>query len=267
MIVVYHKNNNVVQVMKDQERLSFLSQNIAAVIMEIAQSYPQYWIMWCAIELEPFFNKEGLNSIFHHHKIMASFGINDQSYLPEAIGYVEESPFIKINKKVTYPTWQMSSDVGGVFAAVLLQFDENLSTSSDFNYFLHSLAKVAMPKGLIVYSEPKLVLKNDVKLTCKRTNNYKLFQFVKQHYRTRWVFLLILNLVLYQKQFPFFPLVRSLFFKNRNRWDISLDSIQVKSVNDVVKLRTIDVIIPTIGREIYLYNVLKDLSKQTHLPI
>jgi glycosyltransferase involved in cell wall biosynthesis len=57
-----------------------------------------------------------------------------------------------------------------------------------------------------------------------------------------------------------------LFFKNRNKAAISLDSIRVESSRKVIDQATIDVIIPTIGRKNYLYDVLKDFSKQIHLP-
>ncbi len=45
-----------------------------------------------------------------------------------------------------------------------------------------------------------------------------------------------------------------------------MNSIVVQSSKEVVCEATIDVIIPTIGRKIYLYDVLKDLALQTHLP-
>jgi hypothetical protein len=41
----------------------------------------------------------------------------------------------------------------------------------------------------------------------------------------------------------------------------------VKSCLAVVGNKSIDVIIPTIGRKQYLYAVLQDLAQQTHLPV
>jgi GT2 family glycosyltransferase len=41
----------------------------------------------------------------------------------------------------------------------------------------------------------------------------------------------------------------------------------VKSSLAVVGNKSIDVIIPTIGRKQYLYAVLQDLAQQTHLPV
>jgi GT2 family glycosyltransferase len=61
--------------------------------------------------------------------------------------------------------------------------------------------------------------------------------------------------------------VCSLGYKNRKKTGLNLDSIAVQSTLAVVGNKTIDVIIPTIGRKLYLYDVLKDLALQTHLPV
>lgn len=47
---------------------------------------------------------------------------------------------------------------------------------------------------------------------------------------------------------------------------VDLDGIKVQSSKKVINDATVDVIIPTIGRKKYLYDVLKDFSKQTLLP-
>ena len=89
------------------------------------------------------------------------------SYLPQPnnffdtkIGYVEESLFINVNKKVAYPTWQMSSVVGIIHASVLNTIHDKIVCDLDFDYYLSSIAKLCMPLGLLCYSEPKL-LKNE----------------------------------------------------------------------------------------------------------
>jgi glycosyltransferase involved in cell wall biosynthesis len=62
------------------------------------------------------------------------------------------------------------------------------------------------------------------------------------------------------------PFLFSFFCKNRSKAKINLDAIKVQSTRKVVEQATVDVIIPTIGRKNYLYDVLKDLKGQTHLP-
>jgi GT2 family glycosyltransferase len=77
---------------------------------------------------------------------------------------------------------------------------------------------------------------------------------------------LLLNLVLYERKFAILPFLFSLFYKYRHNSNINLDKIKVKSSLNIVDKATIDVIIPTIGRKDYLYDVLRDFSKQTLLP-
>jgi glycosyltransferase involved in cell wall biosynthesis len=122
-----------------------------------------------------------------------------------------------------------------------------------------------MPLGLLCYSEPRLLKAGEFKNNNK-ASIYILFRFVKQHYKTRWVFLLLLNLVLYESKFPLLPLLFSFFYRDRKNDTISLDSIIIESSRKVIDRSTVDVIIPTIGRKNYLFDVLKDFSKQTLLP-
>jgi GT2 family glycosyltransferase len=159
----------------------------------------------------------------------------------------------------------MSSMVGGIYGSTLLAIKKEVFYDHDFDYFLSSLAKLGMPKGLLCYSEPRLLLQNEVPVNSK-SSLFMLFRFVKQHYKTRWAFLLLGNLMIYEKKFPILPLLFSLFYRNRNNNLLNLEAIKVQSSRKVVDKATIDVIIPTIGRKAYLYDVLCDLRNQTHLP-
>lgn len=266
MIIVYHKNNKIAEVEAEQKTVDIAKSTIAETVFEIAAKYPDNLIVWCHIDFKPNLNISAFNTVFHHHKIMASYNPGSKSFLSDAIGYVEESPFIKINKKVSYPTWQMSSCVGGVHASVLLALKEKVETSEDFDYFLNSLAKLTMEKGLLCYSEPTLLTNVSVKPAEHTKSLFTVFKFVKQHYRTRWVFLLFLDLFLYQRKLAILPLFSSLFYKKRKLQSNLLDQIKVQSARNIFSTKTIDVIIPTIGRKKYLYDVLKDLSVQSHLP-
>lgn len=77
--------------------------------------------------------------------------------LDKSIGYVSESPFIKIGKAGTYPTWQMSSAVGGIHAEVLLALKGEVPMEKDFDYFLSFLAKLGMRQGLLCYTASNLL--------------------------------------------------------------------------------------------------------------
>ena len=112
-----------------------------------------------------------------------------------------------------------------------------------------------------------LLLKNlSYPIQKSKNDIFTLFRFVKEHYKTRWVILLFLNFFLYERKVTIFPLLFSFVYSQKKLSNNLLGEIQVQSVNKVVESGTIDVIIPTIGRKQYLYDVLKDLSEQTHLP-
>ncbi|MBE8727792.1 glycosyltransferase family 2 protein [Flavobacterium hungaricum] len=266
MVVIYHKNNLVVEVKNNQDSIAFKNVTITEALFTLAEKYPDELILWCELSLKDNLNYEALPVIFHHKKILASFNLISSNFLPDAIGYVEQSPYIKINKKVRYPTWIMSSKTGGVHASVLSALKNQITLDNDFDYFLCSMAKLGMDQGLLCYSEP-LLIKDFLEKENKLKDNWDvLFKFVKQHYRTRWVFLLFLNLLVYERKTLFFPLLKSFVYRKRNLRSNSLENIKVESINKVVEKNTIDVIIPTIGRKKYLYDVLKDLSRQVHLP-
>ena len=267
MIVIYHNNRQVVRVSSDNLGVIDFddSKSIAWVLMHIAMQFPDKSIAWCHQDYERFVNWNEFPNVLHHNKIMVSFSPSIPIYLGREIGYLEESPFINVNKRVSYPTWQMSSGIGGMHASVVVQFKGKIKESRNFDYFLNSMAKLGMPLGLLCYSEPKL-FKNFPEYPQNKATTFTLFQFVQQHYKTRWLFLLLLNLTVYEKRLPIFAFLKALFYRKRNNSTISLDSIVVHSNREVVQEATIDVIIPTIGRKIYLYDVLKDLSLQTQLP-
>lgn len=267
MIVIYHNTKQVTRVTSDNlEVIDFESSKaIASVLMQLAMQFPDKKVAWCHQDCADFVNWDEFPKVLHHDKIMVSYTTSPSLYLGNEIGYIEESPFIKVNKKVSYPTWQMSSGIGGTHASVLLQFKGKIKESRNFDYFLNSMAKLGMPLGLLCYSEPKL-LNNFPEYFQPKATIFTLFQFVYQHYKSRWLFLLLLNLVIYEKRLPIFAFLKALFYKKRTKIVISLDSIVVQSNKQVVEEATIDVIIPTIGRKNYLYDVLKDLASQTHLP-
>jgi glycosyltransferase involved in cell wall biosynthesis len=268
MIIVYHNDSCITKIVSKEgiEVIFDKKKTISFGLMKLAIQFPESKLMWCHKDFQEQINIGAMPELMHHQKMMLSFDPSESNYLGREIGYVEESPFINVNKKVSYPTWQMSSKVGGINAIVLLAFKSKIKLDSDFDYYLNSIAKVGMPLGLLCYSEPKLFIETAIKISTKGSV-FTLFKFVKQHYKTRWIFLLLLNLLVYEFRFPFVAFIYALFFRNRNKLPISLVNIPVQSNKIVVQKATIDVIIPTIGRKKYLYDVLQDLKKQTHLPI
>lgn len=266
MIIVYHQNNKVVEVNFQGENIPFSLKSVAYNLFQIAEKYSDELVIWCRLDLKSNLNQSKIQDVFHHKKIMASYNLSENHFLTDAIEYVDESLFLNVKNNVSYPTWLMSGDVGGIHASVLNILKNKIKENKSFDYFLISMAKLSMLLGLQCYSEP-LLLKDSLKVAGKsKNNNYLVFRFVKQHYKTRWIFLLFLNLLIYEKNFPLFPLLASFGFRKRSLKENVLDDILIRSTKKVSEKKTIDVIIPTIGRKNYLYDVLKDLSKQTYLP-
>lgn len=267
MIFVYHNSTKVVKVENQfGEPLIFNARiSIAEVLSLLADNYTNEKLVWCHIKLKESLNIEALERLSHHDKLMLSYQSDTTNYLNSKIGYVEDSPFINVNKEVSYPTWQMSSRVGIINTSILRAINGKIPFDTDFDYYLNSVAKLAMPMGLLCYSEPKLV-KDRKTINPSISSNFTLFRFVKQHYKTRWIFLLLFNIILYEGKFPLLPFFLSLFYKKRDNTIFNLDSVKIKSTRSVVNNETIDVVIPTIGRKKYLYDVLKDLAKQSKLP-
>jgi len=267
LIFVYHNTVAIVDVRDSNEQsVSFPnSESISEGLCLLAQDFDDEIIVWCHTDYATILNKATLELLFHHKKLLLSYNPSKTPFLDATIGYIDASPFAGINSELTFGTWQMSSAVGGIHASVLLAVQDKMHLDKDFDYFLCSLAKLAMPKGLLCYSEPRLLIQHPEVATMP-ANTYTLFRFAKQHYRTRWIFLLLLNLFLYERKFPLVPFLFALFYKNRTQTNFDLDHIKVHSSKKVVDKGTVDVIIPTIGRKNYLYDVLKDFSKQTQLP-
>lgn len=267
MIIVYHLHTKITEVVNlNNQRVKFDAlETVAEGLYKLAVQFPDSNMVWCNMEYKEQLNISEIEKLFHHNKMLLSFNPSDCNFFESYIGYAEQSPFININKKVTYPSWQMSSAVGVVHASLLLAIKDKIKPTTNFDYFLSSLAKLCMPLGLLCYSEPKL-LKQAKPTTAPKADIYMLFRFVKQHYKTRWVFLLWLNLMMYERKFTFLPLLFSLFYLHRNNQTINLEVINAQSSKKVVDKGTIEVIIPTIGRKKYLYEVLCDLKSQTQLP-
>jgi glycosyltransferase involved in cell wall biosynthesis len=188
------------------------------------------------------------------------------NYFDRRLGYIEDSPFIKINKKVKYASWQMSSHIGAVHASVINACKKDLKTESNFDYFLNSFARRTIGEGLFCYSEPKLLLQERALKESQQSSLFGLFKFTKQHYRTRWIFLLFFNLLVFEKKFPLLPFLLSLFYSKRKLNPELLNKIPLDSHKKIIEIGTIDILIPTIGRKEYLYNVLNNLVMQTYLP-
>ncbi|MCF6129928.1 glycosyltransferase family 2 protein [Flavobacterium sp. AS60] len=267
MIVFYHNKSKISEIVST-EAIDFsndINRNVVAVLLDFAQKFKDEIIVWCHESEKSNLNITEIAQLFHHKKMLLSYN-PETDYFDRRLGYIEDSPYIKINKEVRYASWQMSSRVGAVHASVLNACKNDLYAKDNFDYFLNSFARRAMLFGLLCYSEPKLLLQNKVSEFNNESSLQELFKFTKQHYKARWVFLLFFNLLLFEKKFSLLPFLSSLCYKRRKLDSKLLNQIPLESNKKIVEQGTIDVLIPTIGRKDYLFNVLNNLAAQTFLP-
>jgi glycosyltransferase involved in cell wall biosynthesis len=267
MIIILHDRNKVVKILNDgiEFKINLLNKPVSKVIMSLASENEEEILIWCHISLKETINLSIIPSLFDGKDLIFSYNTNDENILSEAIGYVEQTPFIKINKKVRYPTWIMSTHIGAVQSKTLNILKSVIKTSRNFDYFLNSIAKTGQPLGLFCYSEPNLLFCAYGKSIKRTFNSFLLFKFVRQHYKFIWIWLLFINLLIYEKRFKILPLLIACFYKKQKLPDCILDNASKESNQKIIS--SIDVIIPTIGRKPYLYDFLTDLNSQTLLPV
>lgn len=266
MLVVVHNNTSVVRVIEksSNSEISFGSEAIIKELYKLAESRQDAVLIWCHEDLFDYIDYNYIHEAFYLKNLMMSF--SHQDFLKHQIGYVEDSPFLKVNKQVKYPTWLMSSMVGAIYTSELIKY-RDLVNDNNFDLALNSISKLGMPNGLFCYSDPKLVSKvNWPKITIKQSTTFELFKFVKKHYKWLWIFLLFFNFLVYEKRFFGLAFLKSWFYKSRQINFTHELALLIENLTEVTNLPSIDVIIPTIGRRECLYDVLKDLSFQTHLP-
>ncbi|MCF7560310.1 glycosyltransferase family 2 protein [Sabulilitoribacter multivorans] len=264
MILLTHKGEEVFEIIDletNQIVFNTIKNPIKAMFI-IANKYKERILVWCHYSLKEHLNIDGIKESFQLKNTMLSY-CEDQ-YLPKQIGYVEDSPFLKVNKFVKYPTWLMSSQVGAIYGSELLKFENKIKLSGSFDFVLNSIAKLGMPKGLFCYSEPKILIQSNKLTEEHKASTFQLFKFVKLHYKSVWVLLLLISYIIYERKFPILPFINSLFYKKiKTNFSLDLESI---SNSEIDKNKTVDVIIPTLGRKQHVCNFLIDLTNQTLLP-
>lgn len=263
MIKLIHNHKVVTQVFLNDETLIsvFTNKTIGQVIHELASQYPAEIICWCIEERENDIDFNYVERAFPHDRYLYSFN-SIANYFPSSIGYVEESPYININKKVLYPTWQMSSEVGAIQSSTVLLIEKKMWLRMEtLDYILSSIAKLYQPLGLFCYSNPLLLKKDfsNVAIQQKATNK-EFFKFVREHYKQIWFFLLFINLLVYEKKNSFSTFLSSIFKKRKVVAENNLTFAKIDTSEIKWQEETIDVVIPTIGRKEYLYDVLRDLE-------
>jgi len=228
MIFLYHIHNTVKTIVDDQNiPVSIQQEKPIQALLAIAKNYPEEWITWCHLDNKDILNTEVFSNLLHHKRRMISNGDASSPFLSPSIGYIEDSPFLKINTSATYPTWCMSSAVGAIHASVLIAIGNQITVTRGFDYFLNSLARKGQSSGLLCYHEPLLLRSDPKKSTLKKANLFEQYVFVKEHFKTSWLFFLCISQMRYEKKFPLIAFVYALLFVKRNTRNIYMMYLKI----------------------------------------
>ena len=263
ILLIHQKGKTVAKVLKDNEEIAVASSDCIATFWDLAEKHPSELIIWLEEAQQQNLNKDNIPEIFHHDLIMASIAITT-AFFDEKIGYIDDLPFINVKRDVRYPTWLMSSDVGGIKGEVLLRFRKVFSKVDDFQYLLNAIAKTGQQNGLFCYSEPALVKEKDV--LSYTASQVQLFSFVFQFYKRYRAGLLWWCMYRYEQKWPISPFLKAASKRSFFKHKIDLSGIRLCSSKEISRDRSIDVILPTMGRPGHALNVLEDLKKQSLLP-
>ncbi len=266
MIILIHQNaQQVVKVLKGETEIKISATVCTKAFWELAEKYPEELIGWCEEKYSTDLNLAQWSQIFHQDLIMASFAV-ETAFFPDSIGYIDQLPFVNVNRKVLYPNWQMSSDIGGIKGKALLKFKSIFEEITHFDFLLNSIAKIGQQNGLFCYSAPGLVILPSAKKLESTATSDQLFSFVYSYYNTIWLSVLFWCYWKYEKKFPLKAYLKAFLEKKRFLQKVDLSAIKIQSTKISETSNFIDVIIPTIGRPEYLMQVLEDLSLQSLLP-
>ncbi|WP_298952463.1 glycosyltransferase [uncultured Nonlabens sp.] len=247
MIFIEHENNRVTSLLHNGERA-------ITAIVKIAQKNPNHSIVISkkGIDVTPF--KDAIKNLLLPYIIVSS-----HTRLHNDLGYVEDSPFINVSNTVTYPTWIKSAAIFTIHASLINQLKDQLNEKINLLYWINSISKLARPLGILSYQIPIYVSQED------QFDTTTLYRFVKQHYKTRWIFILLICHMWYEKRIPLYAFAKAIFSKSLSL-DLDIQALQ-EPIKAVAQESLIyDVVIPTMGRAGYLKNVLEDLNAQEIVP-
>ena len=262
MIIISHINaKKQVQVIRNDNPQTGFSESLVKAFWEVCEKYPKDLILWQEEGIE--INTESIDEVFQHSLVMASYPVKEY-FIPDTIGYVDQLPFVNPSKNVKYPTWRMSVAIGGVYGETALRLKSPLKEISNFGVLINSIAKIGQQNSLFCYSHPALLKKSNWKLSLVKTETKDLFSFVAQHYKKVRLLILLLCFIRYEKAFPIWSFLTSIFKKSFFQCQVELPELEENL--EWINNESIDVIIPTLGRPKYLKNVLINLKNQKLLP-
>lgn len=265
VLIVHQKAIKVLEVLKDGQSLNREFKSCTDAFWSLAKEFPNEIIAWCDTEFRQYLNFEKWDDIFNHNLIMASYTV-DSVFISNSIGYVDQLPFANPDRSVLYPTWIMSTDVGGIIGKTATQFSSALGELRNFGYLINSISKIGQQNSLFCYNAPELL--NDIVTPTPVTScdDADLFKFVAQHYKKVRLPFLFFCFFRYEKKIPLFPLFKNIFTHSFFKYKVKLPDLASRKSNIALLDNSIDVVIPTLGRTEYLKQVLIDLKNQQLKP-
>ena len=184
--------------------------------------------------------------------------VSNSNMFNEDLEYIEDRPFMNINEDVIYPTWVKGTSLIYIHASLVNQVRDKVAQDLGLLYWINTVSKLTRAPGVLSYQAPVAPL-------LEKMGTLDLYRFVAEHYKKRWTLLLLFNHIYYEKRFPFYAFAKAQFYKQR-QLELDIASLQRTASNTETDQLDYDVIIPTVGRPQYLYDVLKDLNKQSIVP-
>ena len=263
IILSHHQGKKKYSVHRNAEELTGFSEELTQVFWQLCEKFPDDLIIWREHNVQ--INETDASKIFPHSLIMVSYPLGNY-FIGDEIGYVDQLPFIDPSREVRYPTWRMSTDIGGIYGSTALQFKKPFKNIHNFGYLLNSIAKAGQQNSLFCYSDPALLKSHVEDESLKAESMVALFSFVGQHYKKVRLLILFFCFLKYEKKFPFFSFLRALFKRSFFRINIDLPEPGCPQADGNSHMEKIDMIIPTLGRPEHLKNVLIDLNNQSKKP-
>ena len=132
MILLVHKNEKVLRVMdlNSNQNLKFTSQKPLVTLFELARQFENRILIWCDERVEMNINFEAIEQVFKLKNTLLSYC--NTSYVSKEIGYIEDSPFVKVKKDIKYPSWLVNSFLGCIYNSQLIKFEDVVDINQEF---------------------------------------------------------------------------------------------------------------------------------------
>lgn len=266
MIKIIHKDNLIEEVIIHNKAFEeYKGLYVVEVFIRICSSYPNEKIIWVNNAIKNFINYSAIENLKFNNFSIHFFSANKKLYLHRWIGYVDQISLFKINYQKLFQTWAISSDIGIVKGELINEICKKIEFSEEnFDLFLNTIGFNLKMNSVFFYSNPELLLENYTANFTNECTENEVISYIKKNFDFKWYLILFLNVLIYERRFLIFPFFRNLFKHKTKITKYKFNFFKLNQI-DIPKL-TIDVIIPSIGREKELYGVFDCLRNQTYLP-